>query len=147
MGKSKFSADLWDECLGHLACGGWTHNIPDVAKSTFFYWLKNKPELMDSYLRAREAGTYAIADECIAIADDDAKDTLQIKDKRGEVVGEKPNTEWIARSKVRYEARKWLCEKFNPKRFGKDPDTVQDLANAVVKGFIEVRAKQNAQSD
>jgi hypothetical protein len=51
-------------------------------------------------------------DEILEIADDTSQDTT-ITD-----FGPKPDTEWISRSKLRVDARKWAMSKLAPKKYG-----------------------------
>jgi len=46
------------------------------------------------------------------IVDETSNDTI-VTDK-----GEIPNSEWMQRSRLRYDARKWLVSKLNPKKYG-----------------------------
>lgn len=61
---------------------------------------------------ARDDGYDTIAAECLSIADEISKDTVYGDN------GERPNTEWIARSKLRIETRLKLLAKWDPKRYG-----------------------------
>jgi hypothetical protein len=150
MGRtSEWTEARWQACLAHIAEGGTVRTLPGVAMSTFYnwLWLDKEGSLIEQYERARVINSYALMDQAMEIADDTSKDTEDIIGKGGEVIGQRCNNEWVNRSKLRVGLRQHLAASFNPKRFGKDPDALKDLANAVVKGFIEVRAKQDAQSD
>jgi hypothetical protein len=73
------------------------------------------------YAQAREAGYHVMADEILEIADDSSHDTVHTEQ------GERPDSEWIARSKLRVDSRKWLLSKMLPKVYG---DTQKiDLSN------------------
>ncbi len=61
---------------------------------------------------ARDEGYDAIAASCLEIADETSNDTLY-----GEH-GERANTEWISRSKLRIETRLKLLAKWDPRRYG-----------------------------
>jgi hypothetical protein len=54
-----------------------------------------------------------MADEILEIADETSRDTL-VNSKGDEMA----NSEWIARSKVRIDTRKWLLSKQLPKKYG-----------------------------
>jgi hypothetical protein len=64
------------------------------------------------YARAREIGYQAMAEEIIAISDDSSGDTIQTEQ------GERPNTEFVSRSRLRVDSRKWMLSKMLPKVFG-----------------------------
>lgn len=61
---------------------------------------------------AREAGFDAIAEECLEIADDTSRDTLTDDN------GDRANTEWISRSKLKIDTRLKLLSKWDPARYG-----------------------------
>ena len=84
-------------------------------RSTVFRWLadESRKEFRDQYARAREAQADFLADEILEIADDTARDTI-VTEKNGE----QPNSEWITRSRLRVDARKWLASKLAPKKYG-----------------------------
>ncbi len=80
--------------------------------SSVMQWLNDNKEFSEQYARAREAQGSVLADEIIEIAD--ATDNDNIVTENGVI----PNTEWIARSKLKVDARKWLATKLAPKKFG-----------------------------
>lgn len=80
--------------------------------STISTWKANDSELSANIARAREDGYDAIAEECLRIADATENDTLNTEH------GERANTEWISRSKLRVETRLKLLAKWDPKRYG-----------------------------
>lgn len=86
---------------------------PDMpASSSIFKWLILHQEFAEQYTRAREAQMDAMVEEILEISDDTAKDTLSTDS------GEKPNSEWINRSRLRVDTRKWLMSKLAPKKYG-----------------------------
>ena len=86
-------------------------------KATVYLWLTKHPEFSDMYARAREDQADTLADEIIEIADDSRRDT--ITDERGNEVC---NTEWINRSRLRVDARKWIAAKLKPRKYGERVD-------------------------
>jgi hypothetical protein len=83
------------------------------ATSTVCKWLTEQPAFSEQYARAREAQADSLADEILAIADDGLNDTY--RDEGGNV---RTDTDVIARSKLRVDARKWLASKMAPKKYG-----------------------------
>lgn len=75
-------------------------------------WADNDEELARLIARARESGFDQIALDALAIADEIENDTINTEH------GERPNTEWISRSKLRVETRLKLLAKWDPKRYG-----------------------------
>lgn len=85
--------------------------MPDV--TTFYRWIDNDEEKYKQYMRACENRADAIFDEIIDIADDRSGDIKITKDGE-EVI----DNEFIARSRLRIDARKWIASKLNPKKYG-----------------------------
>jgi hypothetical protein len=81
-------------------------------KATVLRWLKVQPEFHEAYGIARQLQTELMAEEILEIADDVSQDTIAAEQ------GPRPNAEWIARSKLRVDARKWLMSKLAPKKYG-----------------------------
>lgn len=92
------------------------------SKASVYLWLTKHPEFSDMYARAREDQADTLADEIIDIADDSTRDTiLKPVGANGEMV-EVQNTEWINRSRLRVDARKWVAAKLKPKKYGERLD-------------------------
>lgn len=116
------------------------------AHSTFWLWVfqddnraaDQSEKLSDKLARAREYGIEALLDETVDIADETLFDT--IKDESG---SERPNSEWISRSKLRIETRIKLAQMLKPKKYGAKLDLTSageklDLAAAVAAGNARV---------
>ncbi|GAA4393526.1 hypothetical protein [Hymenobacter koreensis] len=84
--------------------------MPD--KTTVLRWLRVHEEFRTQYAQAREDQAETLLDEIFEIADDTTHDTIH-----GEF-GPRPDTEWIGRSKLRVDARKWAMSKLAPKKYG-----------------------------
>ena len=81
---------------------------------TFCEWLSKDDELAKQYARATELRAEALLDEMMDIVDDDKMDKIY-----NEITGaEMTNGEAIQRSRLRYDARKWLISKLAPKKYG-----------------------------
>ena len=89
-------------------------------QKTFFDWLHNDEDKVKQYARATEKRADAIFEEILEIADEKSNDTIYT-DK-----GEIPNSEWMARSRLRVDARKWMLGKMNPKKYGDKLDVTSD---------------------
>jgi hypothetical protein len=117
---SSFTQQMADEICELLANGNSLRYIcrddamPSMA--TVFRWLvSEEPEFRafrDQYARAREAQADYMAEDILAIADETDRDTIHTE------TGEKADSEWIARSRLRVDARKWLASKMAPKKYG-----------------------------
>lgn len=86
------------------------------ATRTISDWCALRPEFAARFADARARGFDAIADDCLAIADDTTHDTVMVGADESE--REAANTEWISRSKLRVETRLKLLAKWDPKRYG-----------------------------
>lgn len=85
------------------------------AESTVRAWALDDVEGFSAhYTRAREIGYFGMADELIEIADDVHLDTI----RGGEDEPDRANHEWITRSRLRVDTRKWLLSKALPKVYG-----------------------------
>lgn len=81
----------------------------NFCEGTFRNWVVNDLEgLATRYARCRLAQSEAWADDLIEIGDDTSNDTIITE------AGERPNAEWIARSRLRCDNRKWLMARCNP---------------------------------
>jgi len=89
-------------------------NDPDMPTSaTFYKWLEGNEQFLKQYTRAKEIQADAMAADILRISD--TADADNVCDEYGNI---KPNHEWIARSKLRVDARKWLLSKMLPKKYG-----------------------------
>jgi hypothetical protein len=117
---SSFTQALADEICERIAEGETLRQIcrdPRMPHWTTVYdWKANDKAFSLRFAHARELGFDAIAQECFAIADDTDNDTLFGEN------GERANTEWISRSKLRIETRLKLLAKWDPKRYGERVD-------------------------
>lgn len=82
-------------------------------QSTVFRWLAKHEEFREQYAQAREIQSHIYADEIVDIADDSSGDVLC--DEYG---NQKQNHEFVQRSKLRIDARKWHASKTNPSKYG-----------------------------
>lgn len=106
-------------------------------------WLDGRqPGFTEQYARAREAQADKLAEETLAIADEDC--TMVRADKHGSRDDDGAgNTEVVfdatavARNRLRVDARKWLASKMAPKKYGEKIQAEHTGANG---GAIEVRS-------
>lgn len=103
-------------------------NMPHV--STVLRWVAHpdRKEFRDQYAHAREVGLEQMADEILEIADDTRLDTTY--NKHGD---EMANNEWIQRSKLRVDARKWILSKQLPKKYGDRTTLAGDPDNPLME--------------
>lgn len=89
----------------------------DLPAKTFYEWLEQDEEKSKQYARACELRAEALLDEMLDIVDDSSQDKV-IDELDDEIKIEKTNHEAIQRSRLRYDARKWLISKLHPKKYG-----------------------------
>lgn len=85
---------------------------PALHATTFYDFIDADKEKSKQYARACEERAEAMADEIIEISDFSANDTITTEK------GDMPDNEWINRSKLRVDTRKWLMSKLQPKKYG-----------------------------
>ncbi|ELY3709794.1 DNA packaging protein [Cronobacter sakazakii] len=88
------------------------------SKQTVLRWLARNESFRAQYVRAKEEGAEAIAEELFDIADDGSNDWMEKLDKDGEAIGYQLNGEHVQRSKLRIDTRKWYLSKILPKKYG-----------------------------
>ena len=93
---------------------------PEVpAPSTVRLWaIKDEPPgFAERYALARELHADALIDEAMAIADQTDQDTITKVGKDGTEY-QVPNSEWIARSRLRVDTRQWAAGRLAPRKWG-----------------------------
>lgn len=91
-----------------------------ITRPTLLDWLKNDKDFSAQYAHAKALQADFLAEEMLTIADDGTNDTISTE------AGEFPNHEWIARAKLRIDARKFLMGKLAPKKYGDKIDITTD---------------------
>jgi hypothetical protein len=131
MRSSDYTADIAASICIELAAGRSLRAIcandgmPD--KATVFRWLAKYDDFRDQYARAREAQADAMLEEIIEIADDGSNDTYL--DDEG---NSRTETDVIARSKLRVDARKWAMSKMAPRKYGDKLELDQTIKGEMV---------------
>lgn len=114
---SDYNQEIVDKICNLIAEGNSLRSIceregmPD--KATVCRWLQKHAEFRDQYACAREVQAEILIDQIVDIADDSSNDTIE-----HEKFGKMLNKEWVERSKIRIDARKWTAVKLLPKKYG-----------------------------
>ncbi|WP_375764222.1 terminase small subunit protein [Bradyrhizobium sp. Pha-3] len=88
------------------------------SESTVRTWaMDNREGFGDRYKTAREIGYHAMADEVLELADDGRNDWIE-QQGEGDQKIYKLNGEHVQRSRLRFDARRWLLSKALPKIYG-----------------------------
>ena len=80
---------------------------------TIYNWLSERADFSEIYVRAKRQQVDVLISEILQIADDSSRDT--ITDEHGK---ERYNGEWVGRSRLRIDTRKWLASKLVPRLYG-----------------------------
>jgi len=105
-------------------------------RATVFRWLQKYEAFRNQYACAKELMVESFAEEIIAIADDSSQDTITLPNG-----GQRPNREWIERSKARLAARKWMMAKLSPRKYGERSTTEHSGPVAIPMTLEEFRKR------
>jgi len=119
---SKYSFDLAATICEKLSAGKPLRQIcmeeGMPTQTTVYVWLMRHPEFTEIYTRAREEQADTLADEIVAIADEQPE-VIPVYDKRtGELIEHKLDNAFIQWQKNRMDARKWTAMKLKPRKYG-----------------------------
>lgn len=92
------------------------------AKITINQWRNKYPEFAAQYAQAKISQIEILVEEIIDIADDATQDEI-VNDEGARVC----NGEFIARSRLRIDTRKWLAAKLIPRLYGNKDDASVNL--------------------
>ena len=82
-----------------------------------YRWIKKYPEFCNMYNKAKQLQIESFIDEVLEISDDTSNDTIIKRDNDGNEK-EVCNSEYINRSRLRVDTRKWLAAKLCPRLYG-----------------------------
>lgn len=85
--------------------------------TTVYRWEQQIPAFGERLARARRIRAHVLAESVLEIADHTERDTLVKTDRNGDEY-EVANHEWINRSRLRVESRRWFAQKLNPSTYG-----------------------------
>jgi len=115
--------------LDMIQVNGWSLDkslkVSKMSTETFYKWVENDPDNAKLYTCACARRADAIFEEIFDIADDTKNDTTQVFDRTGKKI-DVPDMEWIQRSKLRVDVRKWAAAKLNPRKYGEKLDLTSD---------------------
>ncbi len=112
------------------------------SKSTVLRWLREKPELRDRYVQARDDLMEYWASDILEIADDGTLDLVPGLNKYGDEVMV-PNHANVQRDRLRIDSRKWLLSRLKPQVYGDHlaVDVSGEVAVKVDIGSLSAREK------
>lgn len=101
-------------------------------KSTVNLWRYKHPEFSTLYTQAKLVQADLLAEECLEISDDSSNDIKYDQDGN-----ESCNSEFVARSRLRIDTRKWLASKLLPKQYGAQAEAGDDGKSSVIEKLLE----------
>lgn len=120
---TKYTKALGKSICSRIAMGETVRSIARdetmPASSSIYLWLldENKKEFSENYNQARIAQADQFFDEIIEIADNGDYDETEREMADGSSYSV-PNTEYMQRSRLRVDTRKWYLSKVMPKKYG-----------------------------
>ena len=109
--------------------------------ATIHAWKWKSDEFNNMYRKAKASQADLLVEQCLDIADETSRDSTT--NKQGDEVC---NSEYINRSRLRVDTRKWLATKLLHKVYGDKPaDNTANEANSllekILNGEIEIKKK------
>lgn len=118
MKETTYNKAIGDYICGEIAGGNSLRSImrrPGMPElRTWFRWLRTIDGLRQQYEDACEDRAYLFTEEIMEIADDGSGDTITKVGKDGREYTAL-DTEWLGRSKLKVDARKWVASRLLPK--------------------------------
>lgn len=139
--KTIFTTKIADAILERLSGGESLRSICQdkgmVSRVTVLRWVADDVGgFAKLYDRAREMQAHSMAEDILDIADNGTNDWM--KANAADDAGWVANGENIQRSKLRYEARRWLASKIFPKQYGdKQTTEISGPAGGAIKLELE----------
>ena len=106
-----------------------------VDQTTFFRHLEASEEFRQQYARAKERCADFMAEEILEIADDSSGDVKTVVRADGSEF-ETMDAEFVARSRLKVDARKWLAAKLRPKVYGEKIEHSGDKDNPITLASV-----------
>lgn len=105
--------------------------LPD--ESTIHRWRLKHEAFREQYAEAKRVQAELLAEEIIEIADDSSHDVIYDNDGN-----ERINSEFVNRSRLRVDTRKWIAAKLLPKVYGDRPqDDTKSAADTLIEKLLE----------
>jgi hypothetical protein len=104
-----------------------SEGMPD--RTTIYDWLLKDADFAHQYARAREEQADTLADEIVAIADEQPEIIAVVDKKTGALIEHKLDGAFLQWQKNRIEARKWTAMKLRPKKYGDKLELAGDPNN------------------
>ncbi len=103
----------------------------DIATSTYMKWVSESEQYARDHTKAMEERADKLFEEILEIADESSGDTKITPE--GVVL---QNSEFVQRSRLRVDARKWMLGKMQPKKYGDKLDVTSDGKQIIAPQII-----------
>jgi hypothetical protein len=129
-----YTEEMAAEICDRMTCGESISRITRdsahlPATSTVYLWIaKDTCGFSERYVKAFNSRAVKLAEDILDIADDSSNDTILKEDG-----SESANSEFVNRSRLRVDSRKWLLSKMSHTRFGDKP---AEEAKEVINNFV-----------
>lgn len=160
---TKFNKKLAQEICETIACSSLSlsklcHiNEHWPARATIYLWRARNEKFREAYLDAKRFQVELLVDEILDIADDVSRDCLTRTTASGEPY-DVPNHEWINRSRLRIDTRKWIASKLVPRLYGekalsdkddndKDRESIEATERQILDDLLKGPSQDTTGSD
>lgn len=108
---------------------------------TIRVWRYENKSFSAQYAQAKLDQANILAEECLEIADDSTFD-IRVNDNGDEVI----NSEFVARSRLKIDTRKWLASKLLPKQYGDsfEKNKMEEENESLKNEILQLREKLDA---
>lgn len=143
--RAQYTSELGEEICDKIATGSTglkrlcKENAHWPSYETIYQWLRKHDDFSDLYARAKRDQVRALVEDILDISDDSTRD-----DKINSNGDSVCNTEWIARSRLRVDTRKWIASKLVPRLYG-DNMLARELADEIeeFKRLLEGKTRRD----
>jgi transposase-like protein len=125
-GALKWTEEIWTRMLARITAGETVVKVcrdEGIDFTTFWYWLRTRPELAQEYDRAKAAQLEMMMDSIIQHAED---------------LPDLPDPAQVAAKRLSVDTRRWVASKLLPKKYG---DRVQQDVQLTVDYASLIQAR------
>jgi hypothetical protein len=115
------------------------------SRRTIRDWISEDANLAAQYARAKEMQADHIFEQIIDIADDDSEDAIFVEgdEESGKSAKMVKNKEFMERSKLRVDTRKWVVAKLLPKKYGDRITQEIEISDSLASAIKKARQRAN----
>ena len=114
------------------------HHPEIPSYETIFRWRWEYPEFREQYAAAKAAQAELLAEETLDIADS-AEEDVRLNERGEPTI----NNEFVQRSKLRIDTRKWHASKLMPYKYGDKDEKQEEAIDSIKQDLLELRTRLN----